>query len=140
MMTFGTFIKDVENVPGELAHLFTAHHAQIQTVLSEAKTAVSGATAIAAILEPAAVPELTLVADGLTRISASVTAESTATTLTSQVSVLGGLVSGLVTAGDVNVKNATVKSAITGAVTKAQTVLGALVTAVSVAPTTQIAA
>lgn len=134
MSFFSTFIKDIENVPGELARLFTAHQAQIQTALADAQTAVSGATAVAAVLEPAVIAPLALVADGLTKVSAAVTAESTATSLQAQATSLGNLVSGLVTSGDVGVKNATVKTAITSAVTKAQTVVGALVTAVAVAP------
>lgn len=134
MSFFSSFLKDIENIPGELSHLFTAHQAAIHTAIADAQTAISGASAVAAILEPAAVPELTLVQDGLTKISAAVTAESSANTLTSQASVLGTLVSGLVTSGDVGVKNATVKTAVTNAVTKAQTVVGALITAVSVAP------
>lgn len=133
-MSFSAFIKDLENIPGELAHLFTAHQVQIQTVLADAQTAISGATAVAAVLEPAAVAPLALVADGLTKVSAAVTAESSAATLTAQASTLGALVSSLVTSGDVGVKNATVKIAVTNAVTKAQTVVGALVTAVAVAP------
>lgn len=134
MSFFSTFIKDIENVPGEVAKFFSAHQVQIQSAISDAQTAVSAATGVAAILEPAAVAPLILVANGLTKVSSAVTAESTAVTLNSQASALGALVSDLVTSGDVGVKNASVKTAVTNAVTKAQTVVGALVTAVSVAP------
>lgn len=133
-MTFKEFISDIEAIPGDIARFFTAHQAALQSAITDAQAAVSSATGVAAILDPQAVPVLSGVADGLTKVSAAVTAASTASTLTSQANTLGTLVSGLVTSGDVGVKNANTKAAIQSAVTKSQAVVGALVTASVVAP------
>jgi hypothetical protein len=138
---FSTFLKDVENIPGELASFFTMHQTQIHTALADAQSAVTAAIAVAAAtLKPGAngspnpvVTTLAGVADGLTKISTAVASAASATTFSGQAANLASLTNSLITSGDVGVKDASSQASLTNAVNsvvaKANTVVGALFTA-----------
>ena len=151
-MFLTTFIKDVENIPGEIAGFFTSHQTQVHSAIADAQSAVSAAIAIAVATTPpgpngapsALVTTLGGVSDGLTKVSAAVTSASSATTLGAQAANVAELANALIASGDVGVKNATSQTSlantVNAVVSKTNTVIGALITAATViAPTAPVA-
>lgn len=134
--SIGGFFHSVETV---LHNFFTKDGGAILTGISEAHTALNVAASVASIALPqsAATPalaEIAKVADALSIVQKGVSAESTATTLASHASNLAGVLTSLVTSGDINVKNAQVQAAVGVAATKVQSVIGVLENAATVAP------
>lgn len=120
----------------KIAAFFGSHHAAIQAVISDAQTAASAAAGIAAALgEPASVTKVIgQVADGLSKVSAAVTAETTATDLSSHAENLANLATGLVSSGDIGIKNDETKTAVGAVAIKVQSVVGALEIAAATKP------
>lgn len=124
---------------GSVLHNFFTHEAgPIQAGISEALAAATVVAQVATIADPtgsaALVAEIGKVKDGLSLVSKGVTAASTATDLNGHAAALTDLVTGLVTSGDINVKNAQTQAAIGVMATKVQGVVGVLETAAGVAP------
>lgn len=115
----------------------------IQTGLSEAISAAGVAASVAAIADPtgsaAVVAEIGKVSNGLALVQGAVKAESTATDLNTHAANLAGLVTSLVTSGDLSIKNAQTQAAIGVMATKVQSVVGVLETAATVAPAPAVA-
>ena len=135
------FFHSVETT---LHNFFTKNGGAIQTGLTEAAAAAGVAASVATItLTPAdsapVVAEINKVVDALNIVSKGVTAESTATDLSSHAANLAAAVTSLVTSGDINVKNAQVQAAVGVAATKVQSVIGVLENAATVAPQTATA-
>ncbi len=127
------------SIGAALHNFFTKHDGVIHTVLEDAVGAAGVAASIASItLSPqAAAPvlaEIAKVQDGLAIVQKGITAESTATDLSSHAANLAGIVTGLVTSGDINVKNAQLQASIGVLATKTQSVIGVLENASTVAP------
>lgn len=125
------------NLFSKLAHLimgwFTSPPvkqflSEAQAALTVAQQAASGAIAVAAVMgEPDNVTaEIGKIADGLKVASSAITAESSAATLTQQAQALNGLVTNLVTSGDIGIKNASTKAAVSGMAQKVAGVVGVL--------------
>ena len=131
-MSIGSFLH---NIGAHLASFFGSHAAVIATVTSDAQIAVGAAKVVAADLgEPASVQTvLGNISDGLTKVAATATAEATADTLTEQAANLTGLVGGLVSSGDIGIKNAGTKVAVGTALVKVTSVVSALETAANAA-------
>jgi hypothetical protein len=122
-----------------LHNFFTKNGGAIQTGLTEAAAAAGVAASVAAItLSPAdaapVVAEIAKVQDAIGIVQKGVTAESTATDLSAHAANLAGVVTSLVTSGDIGVKNAQVQAAVGVAATKVQSVIGVLENAATVAP------
>ena len=121
-----------------LHNFFTKNGGAIQAGLTEAITAANVAGSVAGVLgeAPNVTAEIAKVTDGLNLVQKAVTASSTATDLNGHAASLAGLVTGLVSSGDLNIKNAQTQAAIGVMATKVQGVVGVLETAATVAPTT----
>jgi len=121
-----------------LHNFFTKDGGAIQAGLSEAISAAGVAASVATIADPtgsaAIVAEIGKVTNGLALVQGAVKSESTATDLNAHASNLATLVTGLVTSGDINVKDAQTQAAIGVMATKVQSVVGVLETAATVAP------
>ena len=127
------------SVGAALHNFFTKNGGAIQTGLSEAITAAGVAASVASVTlsSTAAAPvlaEIAKVTDGLSIVQKGVAAESTATDLSSHAANLAGIVTGLVTSGDIGVKNAQVQASVGVLATKVQSVVGVLENAATVAP------
>ena len=139
MFSVTTFFSKVGSA---LHNFFTNNSGAIQSGLSAAMTAASVAGSVAAIMEPAGanggpppvVAEIAKVQDGLNLVSKAVTTASTATDLSGHAAALSGLVTGLVSSGDIGIKNAQTQAAIGVMAVKVQSVVGVLETAATVAP------
>lgn len=121
-----------------LHNFFTKDGGAIQAGLAEAISAAQVAASVAAIADPtgsaAVVAEIGKVTNGLALVQGAVKAESTATDLNGHAANLAGLITGLVTSGDINVKSAQTQAAIGVLAIKVQSVAGVLETAATVAP------
>jgi hypothetical protein len=134
--SIGGFFHSAGNA---LHTFFTKTDGAIQTVLADASVAANVAASVAAIsLSPEqATPvlaEIAKVTDGLAIVQKGVTAESTAGDLTAHAQNLAGIVTSLVSSGDLNIKNAQLQASIGVAATKVQSVVGVLENAATVAP------
>lgn len=134
-----TFITAIEHIPGEVASFFSHHTTQIHDAIAEAQSAASAAAAIAATLGAAsAASRIASISDGLTRINTAAASAATQDTLNEQAATLITLVNGLVNSGDIGVKNPLVQKSLTNTISsvvaKTNTVIGALVTAATNAP------
>lgn len=132
-MSIGSFFSSLGH---SIAAFFGSHQATIQAVITEAQTAAGAATAVATALgEPTSVTAVIgKISSGLAMAGSTVTAESTAETLTQHASNLANLATDLVTSGAIGVKNTETIQAIGSTATKVQAVVGALETAATVAP------
>jgi hypothetical protein len=121
-----------------LHNFFTKDGGAIQTGIAEAISAANVAASVAAIADPAGsapvVAEIGKVTSGLALVQTAVKAEATATDLNGHAANLAALVTGLVTSGDLNIKDAQTQAAIGVMATKVQSVVGVLETAATVAP------
>jgi hypothetical protein len=135
-MNIGSLFSSIGH---KIATLFGSHQAVIQAVLLDAQEAVGAAKSVAAALNEPASFQTVLggVSDGLSKVSATVTAEASAETLTQHASDITALVAGLFqTTTDVGVKSAITKTAIGTALIKVNAVVGALETAATAASPT----
>ena len=131
MFSVTTFFSKVGSA---LHNFFTNNSGAIQSGLSAAMTAASVAGSVAAIMEPAGanggpppvVAEIAKVQDGLNLVSKAVTTASTATDLSGHAAALSGLVTGLVSSGDIGIKNAALQTAITTAISRVGNVVNSL--------------
>lgn len=123
-------------VEAAIHDFFTRNGGAIQAVVSAASTAVGVASAVAADFgePPVVAAELAKIQDGLALVAAGVNAQSTATDLTGHAAALAALVTGLVTSGDIGIKNATTQVAIGVAANKVKSVIGTLESAAVNAP------
>ena len=117
-----------------LASFFGAHQVAIQSAIQDAQIAAGAATQVAEALgeNPSVAAEIAKVSDGLSKVSYTVTAETTAQTLTDHAGNLAGLAIGLTS--DLGIKNEDTQNAVIQTVKKVQGVVGALETAATVAP------
>jgi hypothetical protein len=133
--SIGGFFSKIGSV---LHNFFTKDSGAIQTGIAEALSAAKVVASVAAIADPTGsaplIAEIGKVQDGLALVSKGVTSASTATDLNGHAAALAGLVTGLVTSGDLNIKNAQTQAAIGVMATKVQSVVGVLETAAGVAP------
>jgi hypothetical protein len=116
----------------KIAGWFGAHKDLLQTLATDGEVFTKDAAAVAAAAGEHGnlITVLGGVADGFGKISTTITAESSATTLAQHAADLTGLASGLlVTSTDVGVKNADTKAKIVGVLQKVTNVVGALQTA-----------
>ncbi len=134
MFSLSSFFKSIGNA---LHNFFTRNGGAIQAGIGEAVAAAGVAASVSGLLgeSPDVIAEINKVADGLQLVSKSVTAASTATDLTGHAAALAGLVTGLVSSGDIGVKNAQTQAAIGVMAGKVQSVVGVLESAANVAPT-----
>ena len=133
--SIGGFFSKIGNT---LHNFFTKDGGAIQSGLTEAIAAANTAASVAAIADPAGaapiVAEIGKVTNGLSLVQGAVKTETTATDLNAHAADLATLVTGLVTSGDINVKDAQTQAAIGAMATKVQSVVGVLETAATVAP------
>ena len=132
-MSIGSFFSSIGH---KLAAFFGSHQAVIQTVIADAQQAVGAAKVISAALNesPGFQTVLGGVSDGLSKVSATLTAEASAETLTQHAANITGLVEGLVQAtNDLRVKSSLTKTAIGVALVKVNAVVGAIETAADAA-------
>lgn len=127
------------SVGAQIHGFFTKNGGAIQAGLSDAVTAAGVAASVATIaLSPSdsapVVAEIAKVQDALSIVQKGVTAESTAADLSAHAANLAGIVTSLVNSGDIGVKDAAVQASIGQVATKAQSVIGVLETAATVAP------
>ncbi len=130
------------SIGSALHNFFTKNGGAIQNGLSEALAAAAVAGSVASVFEPAnadgsanaIVAEIGKIASGLIIVQNGVSAASTATDLNGHAAALAGIVTGLVTSGDIGIKNAQTQAAIGVMATKVQSVVGVLETAANVAP------
>lgn len=135
------FFKSVET---ELHNFFTKNNGAIQTGLAEATAAAGIAASVATIaLSPTdaapVIAQIAKIQDALSIVQKGVTAESTATDLSSHAANLAGVVTGLVTSGDIDVKNAQLQAAVGVTAIKVQSVIGVIENAATVAPVAKTA-
>ena len=124
------------SVETALHNFFTRNGGAIQAGITAASTAVGVASSVAVILgEPPNVgTELQKIQDGLSKVAGAVNSASTATDLNGHAEALAGLITGLVTSGDINIKNAGTQAAIGAAANKVKGVIGVLQSAAENAP------
>lgn len=139
-MFLTTFIKDVELIPGEIAAFFSSHQTRIHSAIADAQTAAAAGIAIATALgQPEIAAAIAGVSDGLTKVSSAVTSASTATTLGAQAANVAELANSLIASGDIGVKSTATQASLTNTVdtvvAKANTVIGALITAATAVAT-----
>lgn len=119
--SFGSLFHSIGHA---IASVFS-HKDQINAAISEAQTVAGAASIIfAATGHTAAVGEIAKISDGLNLVKGAVTAEAGADTLAEHATNLANLANGLITSGDINVKNADTQAGIVAVVNKAQTVVG----------------
>ena len=118
-----------------IAAFFKGHQATIQTTIGYAQNAAGAASAVAGILgeSPAVTSQIGKISDALGLVSATVTAETSAETLTQHAANLSALTSALVNSGDIGIKNAQTQAAVGTVAVKVQGVVGALETAANAA-------
>lgn len=131
-MSLGSFFSALSH---KIAAFFGSHQAVIATVIADAQQACAGASAIATVVgEGSIVPALSGVSDGLAKVGAAVTAESTAETLTQHAADLTALAAALIqSSNDVGVKDAQTKAQVGAVLVKVNGVVNALETAASAA-------
>jgi hypothetical protein len=127
-----------QKLEATIASWFGSHGAKIKAAIEDAITVVNDASAVAtAAGETKVVPVLSTISDGLIKTQAAVTAEMSATTLTTQAGALSTLASGLIQqTNDVGIKDTATKAKVGTVLTKVGNVVGALQSALdSQAPT-----
>ena len=118
-----SFIKWLESFGTEIHNVFVSHEAALQTVATDLQATASATAAIAtAAGETKVVPILTGIADGAGKLSEAIAAGAAATDLQGGVAAVTGLASGLVTSGDIGVKDAGTQNGIGLVLTKVNNV------------------
>ena len=118
-----SFIKWLESLGTKIHNVFVSHEAALQTVATDLQATASATAAIAtAAGETKVVPILTGIADGAGKLSEAIAAGAAATDLQAGVAAVTGLASGLVTSGDVGVKDAGTQNGIGLVLTKVNNV------------------
>jgi hypothetical protein len=126
------FVSWLEGIGAKIHNLFTSHEAALQTIASDLQATATGAVAIAtAAGETKVVPILSGIADGAGKISTAIQQGAAATDTTEAVSAVTGLASGLVTSGDIGVKDAATQNQIGLVLTKVNNVAAASQAAVA---------
>jgi hypothetical protein len=109
----------------KIAAFFGSHHDSIQSGIKLAQSAAASAIAVSTALneDPSVIRVISGISDGLTKVSAAVTAES----MTEHAGNLTALAEGLIdTTNDVGVKSTDAKASIGAALAKVNGVVGAL--------------
>lgn len=118
-----SFIKWLESLGTKVHNVFVSHEAALQTVATDLQATASATAAIAtAAGETKVVPILTGIADGAGKLSEAIAAGAAATDLQGGVAAVTGLASGLVTSGDIGVKDAGTQNGIGLVLTKVNNV------------------
>ena len=118
-----SFIKWLESLGTKIHNVFVSHEAALQTVATDLQATASATAAIAtAAGETKVVPILTGIADGAGKLSEAIAAGAAATDLQGGVAAVTGLASGLVTSGDIGVKDAGTQNGIGLVLTKVNNV------------------
>ena len=118
-----SFIKWLESLGTKIHNVFVSHEAALQTVATDLQATASATAAIAtAAGETKVVPILTGIADGAGKLSEAIAAGAAATDLQGGVAAITGLASGLVTSGDIGVKDAGTQNGIGLVLTKVNNV------------------
>ena len=133
MNIFSELIKEIEDIPGAIAGLFSHDQVQIQNDLSAAQTALHTASAVLAITgETSAATELNKVATVVNSAGTTVAALGTQEDLSQVATTIGGAVETFVNSG-VAIKNAAAQTAADNAVTKTQQVVDTINTTLTAA-------
>ena len=118
-----SFIKWLESLGTKVHNVFVSHEAALQTVATDLQATASATAAIAtAAGETKVVPVLVGIADGAGKLSEAIAAGAAATDLQAGVAAVTGLASGLVTSGDIGVKDAGTQNGIGLVLTKVNNV------------------
>lgn len=118
-----SFITWLESLGTKVHNVFVSHEAALQTVATDLQATASATAAIAtAAGETKVVPILTGIADGAGKLSEAIAAGAAATDLQAGVAAVTGLASGLVTSGDIGVKDAGTQNGIGLVLTKVNNV------------------
>ena len=118
-----SFIKWLESLGTKVHNVFVSHEAALQTVATDLQATASATAAIAtAAGETKVVPVLVGIADGAGKLSEAIAAGAAATDLQGGVAAVTGLASGLVTSGDIGVKDAGTQNGIGLVLTKVNNV------------------
>lgn len=118
-----SFISWLDSLGTKLHNLFTSHEAALETVATDLQATASGAAVIAtAAGETSVVPILSGIADGAGKVSTAIQAGATATDAAQGVAAITTLASGLVSSGDIQVKDAETKNQVALVVTKVNNV------------------
>lgn len=114
-----SFIKWLESLGTKVHNVFVSHEAALQTVATDLQSTASATAAIAtAAGETKVVPILAGIADGAGKLSEAIAAGAAATDLQGGVAAVTSLASGLVTSGDIGVKDAGTQNGIGLVLTK----------------------
>lgn len=132
-MSIGSLFSKIGHA---IASWFGSHQATIQAVVNDAQAAASAAHGVATALgEPASVTSvISGVSDGLSKIGAAAATAATAEDFNALAADGAALATGLVSSGDLGIKNAATKAAVGALAIKVQGVVGAVETAASAAP------
>lgn len=128
------FVHWLESIGAKLHNLFTSHEAALHTIATDLEMTAASAVAIASAAgETKVVPILSGIADGAGKISTAIQAGAQASNLTEAVGAVTGLAAGLVTSGDIGVKDSATQNQIGLVLTKVNNVAEASQAAVSAA-------
>ncbi len=112
-----------------------SHANQINQAIGEAKTVATAAgIAFSAAGQTGTAAEIAKINDGLTLVSNAVTTGASTETVIGHIANLVNLTNGLVTSGDIGIKNADEQSHIVAVANKVQTVVGKVETSLVAAP------
>ena len=114
-----SFISWLKAEGSKIHSLFVSHEAALETISTDLGETAKAAAAIAAAAgEKGAVPILAGIADGSARITAAIQAGATAADAAQGVGVITALAGGLVSSGDLQIKDAATQNAVSLTLTK----------------------